>query len=161
MKDGQSTQAIQDLLAAQTKKEFEIKINVTHSIMLQFLHREARLDRRWPVSELKVNLEYLTGTKSQFMTLHLKNNKDEFIAELKNMDETLQHYSAENYWTLHVVDSDPNSALIGLEDLSQVQKYEISDEDYDKRDDTFRKWRDQKVKDDPNFGKPQEVVPDY
>ena len=111
--------------------------------MLQFLHREARLDRRWPVSELKLNLEYLTGTKSQFMTLHLKNNKDEFIAELKNMEETLQHYSAENYWTLHVVDSDPNSALIGIEDLSQVQKYEISDEDYDKRDDTFRKWREQ------------------
>ena len=76
-------------MEAQGKKEFEIKINVTHSIMLQFHCREVRLDRRWPVSELKLNMEYLTGTKSQFMTLHLKNNKDEFVAELKNMDETL------------------------------------------------------------------------
>ena len=53
-----------------------------------------------------------------------------------------------------MVDSDPNSALIGLEDLSQVQKYEMSDEDYNKRDDTFRKWKEKQMQQDPNFGKP-------
>lgn len=40
-----------------------------------------------------------------------------------------------------------------LEDVSQVQKYEMSDEAYQNRDDTFRKYKEEMRKKDPNFMK--------
>ncbi len=33
-----------------------------------------------------------------------------------------------------------------LEDVTKVKKYEMSDEDYNKRHDTFRKYKEGKVK---------------
>ena len=40
-----------------------------------------------------------------------------------------------------------------LDDLSGVQKFEISEEQYAKRDDTFRKFKQEMQKKDPNFMK--------
>lgn len=40
-----------------------------------------------------------------------------------------------------------------LEDVSQVEKYQISEEEYSKRDDTFRKFKEQQQKKDPKFMK--------
>ena len=40
-----------------------------------------------------------------------------------------------------VVDTDPNKTVAKLQDLSQVEKYTISEESYNQRDDTFRKWK--------------------
>lgn len=49
-------------------------------------------------------------------------------------------------YTIHVIDTDPNSmsAHGWLEDVSKVQKYEMSDADYQKRDNTYRKFKEQK-----------------
>lgn len=49
-------------------------------------------------------------------------------------------------YTIHVIDTDPNSMSANgwLEDLSKVQKYEMSDADYQKRDNTYRKFKEQK-----------------
>jgi tubulin-folding cofactor B len=52
-----------------------------------------------------------------------------------------------------VVDSNPSSILSEFEDLSKVEKYEISEESYSKRDDTFRKFKEDMQKKDPNFMK--------
>ena len=51
-------------------------------------------------------------------------------------------------YTLHIIDLDPQSASANgwLEDVTKVKKYEMSDEDYNKRHDTFRKYREGKVK---------------
>ena len=38
-----------------------------------------------------------------------------------------------------------------LEDVSLVKKYEISDEDYVKRDKNFRKFKEEKLAEDPNW----------
>ena len=40
-----------------------------------------------------------------------------------------------------------------LDDVTKVEKYEISDESYNKRDDTFRKFKQDMQKKDPNFMK--------
>lgn len=46
--------------------------------------------------------------------------------------------------TLHVIDLDPTSASAcgWLEDVSHVKKYEIPDEEYNKRENTFRKFKE-------------------
>lgn len=40
-----------------------------------------------------------------------------------------------------------------LDDLTQVEKYQISEEEYSKRDDTFRKFKEDMQKKDPTFMK--------
>ena len=51
-------------------------------------------------------------------------------------------------YTLHIIDLDPQSVSANgwLEDVRKVKKYEMSDEDYNKRHDTFRKYKEGKVK---------------
>lgn len=49
---------------------------------------------------------------------------------------------------LHVIDTNPNSlsARGWLEDTSKVQKYVMSDADYNARENTYRKYKEQKLK---------------
>ena len=42
----------------------------------------------------------------------------------------LGYYSPMDGYTIYVIDTDPNSILSQLDDLSQVEKYMMSDEDY-------------------------------
>ena len=51
-------------------------------------------------------------------------------------------------FTLHIVDLDPNSSSANgwLEDVSKVEKYEISEEAYNAREHTYRKFKEQKLK---------------
>jgi len=55
-------------------------------------------------------------------------------------------------YIIKVIDLNPNSVLVkhNLDDLENVKKYEISEEDYDKRDDTVRKFK-KKLNDDPHY----------
>ena len=41
---------------------------------------------------------------------------------------------------IHVIDTDPGSASVGgwLEDTSLIEKYKMSDEEYNKRENTYR-----------------------
>lgn len=49
---------------------------------------------------------------------------------------------------IHIIDTDPHSLSANgwLEDVSKVQKYEMSDEDYAQRENTYRKFKEQKLK---------------
>lgn len=53
---------------------------------------------------------------------------------------------------MHVIDLDPSSVTSGgwLEDTSLVEKYSISDEAYDKRDGTFRKFKEKLAYQNPS-----------
>ena len=50
-----------------------------------------------------------------------------------------------------------------LDDVTKVEKYEISEESYAKRDDTFRRFKEEMQKKDPNFMKKsgQSIPPDF
>jgi tubulin-folding cofactor B len=52
-----------------------------------------------------------------------------------------------------VIDNNPDPMFAEFEDVSKVEKYEISEESYSKRDDTFRKFKEEKQKVDPSFMK--------
>ena len=60
-------------------------------------------------------------------------------------EKTLQHYGAETDFTIHVIDSNPESQLhdFDFDDLSKVEKYVISEEDYSKKTNTFRKFKEE------------------
>ena len=69
--------------------EFILKMNVTHSVLTDLNLQEIRFDRRVPLSEVKAQLEYRTGTTAQTMNLHLKDNCGAFLVEMANTSESL------------------------------------------------------------------------
>ena len=68
-------------------------------------------------------------------------------------DKKLGYYSPYDGCRLHIVDLDPNSASAGgwLEDVSLVKKYEISEEAYNARENTYRNFRKKKLAEDPSW----------
>ncbi|XP_065661494.1 tubulin-folding cofactor B isoform X2 [Hydra vulgaris] len=99
---------------------------------------ERRFSKGICVSELKGKLELITGVTALYMELELYNNKT-FISSLDD-SKMLGYYSPENNWILHVIDKNPNSKVGEFDDLSKVEKYELKEEEYDKREDSVRNF---------------------
>ena len=107
---------------------------ITHSnLKLQML--DIRLDLHSTIGELRHKVYQHTGTKPDAMELLVLRSDGSVYSRLDNDERMLGFYSVENGMRLHVVDKDPFSLSKGggLEDISLVKKYEISDKDYDKR----------------------------
>lgn len=139
---------------------FTIKLNATHS-HIKIRLAELRFDLRQSIYSVKVSpslrtfqevLERKFGTSVASMALEMRDTADQFLQALTNDQETLAHYGPQEGYTLHVVDTAP-AAYGDLDDVSQVEKYQISEEEYAKRDDTFRKFKQEMQKKDPAFMK--------
>ena len=73
------------------------------------------------------------------MRLTLKNAKNEVIAELGNDAMALNMYDFEDYATLYVEFTEENSMIAQLNNYENaVEKYEMPDEVYDKRENSVR-----------------------
>src|SRR5690606_32480504 len=118
---------------------------ITHSILQ--IHTEKQYDPATKIGSLKDKLVPIVGTNPSYMKLELRDSKSgKLVAHLSDDNKTLQDYNAADYMNIHVVDTDPNQSVKSLTDTSQVKKYVMSDEDYDKREDTFRKWKQKHIK---------------
>lgn len=79
-------------------------------------------------------LELITGATAELMQLQLYDtDEDKLVRELSDDSVTLASTGTENGWRINVVDKDPTKKKGEFEDLSKVQKYEMSGEDYEKR----------------------------
>merc|ERR1711904_389335 len=157
--------------------ESTVCINVSHSnLKAKFI--ELRLDKHMTILEVMEKLRRHTGSGVDNMMLQLYNQAQQLVCTLDDPDRKLGYYSPEDGYGIHIVDSNPHSLSAGggLEDVSLVKKYEISEEAYNKREGTARKWmQEQKAKDptwtiqkemmrrkDPNWVPPNEVPdPDH
>lgn len=81
------------------------------------------------------------------------------VANMNEDDRSLGYYCPHEGYTIHCIDLDPNSITKELEDLSQVEKYMISEEDYDKLPDTFRKFKERLLKANPDLVKTKKQEP--
>lgn len=98
------------------------------------------------VDTVKDRLYRMTGSKPEYMLLVLNGVPMED-------HRTLQSYGVKNGTLIHVIDQDPFSLARngGLEDVSLVKKYVMSDEEYDKRENTYRAWKKKMLAQDPNW----------
>lgn len=60
-------------------------------------------------------------------------------------------YEPKEGYTIHVIDENPSSVVAQLEDLSQVEKYVMSDEDYDGLPSNMRKFLKNLRKNNPEL----------
>lgn len=53
---------------------------------------------------------------------------------------------------------DPDSATKDIDDVSKIAKYEISEDDYNKQPDNFRKFKEKLVKANPDLAPKKEKI---
>ncbi|KIY51909.1 hypothetical protein FISHEDRAFT_36315 [Fistulina hepatica ATCC 64428] len=108
-------------------------------------HSERRFDPLITVEQLKVaKLELITGipTANQRITLFASEGDSNPVAQLSDDSKALGFYCTTDYQVLKVDDTNPSVSFTGqLTDVSQVNKFELSDAEYAKRTDTVLAYK--------------------
>ena len=132
--------------------EGTVSVTVTHS-NLQQQWPELRFDLHTTVGALKDRLYRHGGTGGAYQRLLLKSADGTVLCELKDDTKMLGFYGVQSGQVIHIVDTDPYSFSKdgGLENVNLVKKYEMSDEDYDKRENTLRAYKRKQREKDPHF----------
>ncbi|KAK7399249.1 hypothetical protein VNO78_10428 [Psophocarpus tetragonolobus] len=127
----------------QIQGDESVELHITHSNLKTF-GSDIRFSLQLTVEGVKEKLWKKCGTSVNSMHLELYDDTRNKIADLSDNSKPLGFYSPLDGFRLHVVDLDPASLSSGgwLEDTSLVEKYKISEEAYNKRQDTFRKYKD-------------------
>merc|ERR1711904_199880 len=134
------------------QSESTVCINVSHSnLKTKFI--ELRLDKHMTILEVMEKLRRHTGSGVDNMMLQLDNQPQQLVCTLDDPDRKLGYYSPEDGYGIHIIDSNPHSASAGgwLENVNLVKKFEISEEAYNKRENTTRKWMQKMKEADPTW----------
>ncbi|XP_008222914.1 PREDICTED: tubulin-folding cofactor B-like [Prunus mume] len=128
-----------------------VLLRVTHSNLKTF-SADIRFSLQSSVESVKDKLWRKCGTSVDSMSLHLYDDSNTQVSILDDNSKPLGFYSPHDGYRLHVIDLDPSSVTSGgwLEDTSLVEKYTISQEAYEKRDGTFRKFKDKLASHNPS-----------
>eukprot|EP00574_Skeletonema_japonicum_P002960 CAMPEP_0201721192 /NCGR_PEP_ID=MMETSP0593-20130828/5911_1 /ASSEMBLY_ACC=CAM_ASM_000672 /TAXON_ID=267983 /ORGANISM="Skeletonema japonicum, Strain CCMP2506" /LENGTH=327 /DNA_ID=CAMNT_0048211941 /DNA_START=214 /DNA_END=1197 /DNA_ORIENTATION=- len=131
-------------------------LDLTHSNLNQ-RHAEIRFDKHDTVDCLRQKIHQKTGTPPHMQHLQLKataggNIFYEILPEMES-ERKLGYYNLPLGANVHCVDLDPYSSSAGgaYENTALVEKYKMSDEEYDKRKGTLRDWGRQKKEENPEF----------
>jgi len=132
-----------------------VQLTVVHSHLAQ-QWPEIRIDLSTSVARLKERLYRHGGTPPEYQKLELV--RPNGVVELSDDSRPLGFYSARSGMTLRIVDLNPHSLARGggLEDVSLVQKYVMSEEDYAQREISARRFKQEMRQKDPkwSWGKP-------
>ncbi|XP_038075221.1 tubulin-folding cofactor B-like [Patiria miniata] len=111
-------------------------VNLQITSTLNNFPSEKRFQKDVTIGTLKGKLEMVTGSVSASMELQLFNKDGQLVVIMSDDNALLGSYPVEDGMRIHVQDSDPNRLRGEFEDLSKVEKYEITDDDYSKRTDS-------------------------
>lgn len=141
-----------DHLQYSTLPEGIVCILMTHSNIVKVDHPDIRLDLHMRISEVKEKFRLHIGTPVDFQRLILKDS-GRVICEMGDDNKMLGFYSVISGMEIHVIDTDPYSLSRngGLQDVSLVEKYKMSEDDYSKRKGTMRSYIQEQRAKDPKF----------
>jgi len=115
-----------------------LRLDVSHSNLVQRWH-DILFAEDMTVMSVKEKLYRHGGTPCSWQELYLRRGGGDTIF-LMDENKTLGYYGAKSGMEIHIKDLDPHSISKhgGLEDVSQVEKYEMADEEYDKLKNSVR-----------------------
>lgn len=118
--------------------EGTLRLDVTHSNLIQRWH-DIKFEDDMSIGGVKEKLYRHGGTPAAHQELYLRRGGNDTIF-LMDERKTLRYYGARNGMELHIKDTDPYSISLhgGLEDVSQVEKFVMEDDVYDKLQNTVR-----------------------
>ncbi|CAO3612417.1 unnamed protein product [Mucor hiemalis] len=102
---------------------------------------ERRFDKSLTISQLKYKLEPITGIpySTQKIDLYQGNNLQ---GPLDNDERMLGSYPVEDYMRIQVTDTNPHRVKNQYTDVSLVEKFELTEDEYEKRTDTVRAFKE-------------------
>ncbi|KAJ6663801.1 hypothetical protein lerEdw1_009880 [Lerista edwardsae] len=114
-------------------------VTVSISSSLNSFRALKRYSRGLTLAEFKCKLELVVGSPASCMDLELYTPDDKFVMKLDSDEALLGSYPVDDGCRIHVIDQ--SGARLGeYEDVSQVEKFQIPDSDYEKRTDTARSF---------------------
>ena len=129
-------------------------LDLTHSNLHQ-RHAEIRFDKHDTVDELRRRIHQKSGTPPCFQHLQIRSG-GLIICEIAPETETnrmLGYFNLPHGANVHCIDIDPHSKSAGgaYEDTSLVEKFTLTDEEYNKKKGTLRDWGRKQKENDPDF----------
>ncbi|XP_077248727.1 tubulin folding cofactor B isoform X2 [Tasmannia lanceolata] len=136
----------------QIPNDESVLLRITHSNLKNF-SSDLHFSLQMSVESAKEKLWKKCGTSVDSMSLELYDDAGAKVCDLNDNLRPLGFYSPHDGYRLHIIDLDPSSVTSGgwLEDTSLVEKYSISEEAYDKLDDTFRKFKERVASQNPSI----------
>ncbi|KAK2958655.1 putative Tubulin-folding cofactor B [Blattamonas nauphoetae] len=113
---------------------------ITHSETQ--IRTEKKFTLATPIHSIKSSLYSITGTPPGRMNLQLRDEDGDLLEDNLQDGKTLGDYDTYDYIRLHVVDTSPQTEFSDLADTSKVKKFELDEEQYESRPDSFRKFKE-------------------
>ncbi|KAJ3411127.1 hypothetical protein HDV05_002691 [Chytridiales sp. JEL 0842] len=102
---------------------------------------ERRFDRAMTIASLKERLEPITGVPCGSMRLVAYNHSEQPVCSLDDDSKMLGFYPLQDMFRLQVSDTNPHRVKGQYTDVSMVEKYEMPEEEYEKRNDSVRAFK--------------------
>ena len=115
-----------------------VYLDITHSVQTRRA-QEVKFNRASTITDVKNQLYTLFGTEPHHQELVLRDSTGSDLAALTNDAAILNSYNPTDHSIIHIKDSNPDS--IDFNNVDEVEKYEISEEAYAARPDSFRNFK--------------------
>ena len=100
-----------------------------------------RFQKDLTIAALKEKLELISGVPAGGMKLKVYNADGQLVCVLDDDNALLGSYHVDDGCRIHVIDTS-GSSVGQFEDVSKVEKYEMSQDDYDKRSDSVKAYKE-------------------
>lgn len=114
-------------------------VNVRLTSTISSFESKGRFNRGITITELKGKLEMIVGAPASCMDLELFSVSDQFLQKLDDNEALLGSFPVDDNCRVHVIDRS-GGQLGEFTDVSKVEKFELSDDAYDKRTDSARSF---------------------
>lgn len=113
-------------------------VNVRLTSTISSFEVQRRFNRGISIAELKGKLEMVIGAASSSMDLELFSVSDKFLQKMDDNEALLGSYAVDDDCRIHVTDT--SGQMNEFTDVSKVEKFELSDDAYEKRTDSARSF---------------------
>ncbi|XP_029302911.1 tubulin-folding cofactor B [Cottoperca gobio] len=113
-------------------------VNVRLTSTISSFEVQRRFNRGISIAELKGKLEMVLGASPSSMDLELFSVSDKFLQKMDDNEALLGSYHVDDDCRIHVTDT--SGQVNEFTDVSKVEKFELSQESYEKRTDSARSF---------------------
>lgn len=118
-----------------------VKVTLTHSASAKVVP-EKRYGLAQSIDSIKANVYSHFGTPAEHCRLELYDERDVLVERAMSDEKLLGYYQCKDFYRIHVVDLQPAITLDNYDDVTNVEKYEMTEGDWLRRPDNVRHYKE-------------------